>query len=44
VSSRAEPAHAYVPNMPIKLVNSSDIVFFMNCSFRTAELRGENFR
>jgi hypothetical protein len=26
---RAEPASAYVPNIPMMLINNSDIVFFM---------------
>jgi hypothetical protein len=34
VSSLSEPAHAYVPNRPTKLISSRESVFFMNCSFR----------
>src|SRR6266576_142782 len=33
VSSRAEPAQANVPTKPMKLINNTDIVFFMNYSF-----------
>src|ERR1700732_2737747 len=43
VSWRAEPADAYVATSPTKAITSTEIVFFMNCSFRS-ELRGEDFR
>jgi hypothetical protein len=32
-SSRAEPAQAYVPNRPMKLINTTDIALFMILSF-----------
>jgi hypothetical protein len=30
--------------MPIKLINKSEIVFFMKWSFRSCETKGEDFR
>src|SRR6266576_160551 len=38
-SCRAEPAHAYVPTIPTTLINSIDIVFFMNFSFRSCRTK-----
>src|SRR5579864_6613825 len=39
VSSRVEPANAYVPAMPTKLITSSEMIFFMNFPFRGHETK-----
>ena len=41
---RAVPAQANVPTMPTRLIKHTEIVFFINCSFRTAKLREDDFR
>ena len=39
--SRVEPAHAKVPTKPIKLINSNDIIFFMNCPLEVRNTKEE---